>query len=148
MKDLGIAPRQRFLGFDHIDTRVSSLHLVERFYDRLMPLLGLTRKRFAHVDEHGDFLDVDERDRYDAVEYYAPRTPGAAAFFIGFIERADTPPTLTRIAFRVENIADWIEPLIEAGACNVESSEDMSEYPAIFFEDPAGTKLELVARHG
>jgi hypothetical protein len=36
--------------------------------------------------------------------------------------------------------------LEDAGACNIEPSAEMSAYPAVFFEDPAGTKLELVAR--
>ena len=34
----------------------------------------------------------------------------------------------------------------ELGAVNVELSADMDAYPAVFFEDPAGTLLEIVAR--
>ena len=58
-----------FLGFDHIDTRVRSLAAVEGFYDRLMPKLGLTRKRLAHVDARGDWHDVSEERPYNTVEY-------------------------------------------------------------------------------
>ena len=54
MRQIGISPRQQFMGFDHVDVRVSSLELVEKFYDRLMPLLGLTRKRTAFVDSDGE----------------------------------------------------------------------------------------------
>ena len=36
--------------------------------------------------------------------------------------------------------------LEDIGASRVEPSEDLESYPAIFFEDPAGTKLELAAR--
>jgi catechol 2,3-dioxygenase-like lactoylglutathione lyase family enzyme len=146
MKELGVAPRQHFLGFDHIDTRVPSLERVEAFYDRLMPLLGLTRKRTAFVDAQGDWFDADGDGGYNAVEYYTPSTPRAASFFIGFIERPDHAPTLTRIALRVEDLSEWLPALQQIGAQNVEPSTDMDLYPAIFFEDPGGTKLELVAR--
>lgn len=148
MEKLDVAPRQQFLGFDHIDTRVPSLARVEGFYDRLMPLLGLTRKRKMYVDDEGTWLDVAHDGGYNTVEYYSPPTPGQATFFIGFIERPDHAPTLTRIAFRVENgsLSEWLNVLRELGAAKIEPSEDMDSYPAIFFEDPAGTKLELVCR--
>ena len=58
MQQIGISPRQQFMGFDHVDVRVSSLELVEKFYDRLMPLLGLTRKRTAFVDSDGEWLEA------------------------------------------------------------------------------------------
>lgn len=146
MKDLAVPGRQRFLGFDHVDVRVSSLALVEAFYDRLMPLLGLTRKRTAFVDAKGEWLQKDADGNYNTVEYYTPAEPGAVSFFIGFIERSDHVPGLTRVAFRIENLPEWLPALEELGAHNIEPSEEMSVYPAIFFEDPAGTKLELVAR--
>ena len=145
MEKLDIAPRQQFLGFDHIDTRVASLALVEGFYDRLMPLLGLTRKRKMFVDDEGTWLDADHDGRYNTVEYYTPPGRGETTFFIGFIERADHAPTLTRIAFRVApgSLQDWLTLLHDLGARKIEPSEDMDAYPAIFFEDPGGTKLEL-----
>jgi catechol-2,3-dioxygenase len=147
LKDLGSAARQEFLGFDHIDVRVSSLSLVEQFYDRLMPLLGFTRKRSSFVDSKGEWLDADPGGGgYNTVEYYTRPEPGVVSFFIGFIERPDHIPGLTRIAFRVANLSRWVATLEEVGARNIELSEDMAAYPALFFEDPAGTKLELVAR--
>ncbi len=146
MEDPGVAHRQEFLGFDHVDARVSSLALVETFYDRLMPLLGLTRKRTAFVDGEGDWLDAGPLGEYNAIEYYTPPVAGAASYFIGFIENRDHVPPLTRIAFRVASPSAWLSTLEELGARNVEPSAEMSVYPAIFFEDPAGTKLELVAR--
>jgi len=91
-------------------------------------------------------FDADGDRGYNAAEYYTPPTSGVVSFFIGFIERPDHVPTLTRIALRVKNLSDWYETLGEIGARNVEPSTDMDAYPAIFFEDPAGTKLELVAR--
>lgn len=146
MQQIGISPRQQFMGFDHVDVRVTSLELVEGFYDRLMPLLGLTRKRTAFVDPEGEWLEADPAGSYNTVEYFTPHVPGATSYFIGFIEHRAHVPSLTRIAFRVEDPPAWLSTLEQLGARNIEPSAEMSEYPAIFFEDPAGTKLELVAR--
>ena len=58
-------------------------------------------------------------------------------------------PTLTRIAIRVLTAGEldrWFDALSSIGARNVERSAS-ADYPAIFFEDPGGTKLELCARH-
>ena len=140
---------EEFLGFDHVDTRVPSLAAVEAFYDALMPLLGLPAKRKAYVDDDGEWHESRGENGYNAVEYYEPVRPGRTAYFIGFIEWPQTPPTLTRIAFRVarERLDELTRQLAALGARNVQPSGDMEQYPAIFFEDPAGTKLELVARN-
>jgi catechol 2,3-dioxygenase-like lactoylglutathione lyase family enzyme len=137
----------RFEGFDHIDCRVRSLSAVEAFYDMLMPELGLPRKRYSFVDEAGEWHEVSSDRRYNTVEFQEQPSPGHAGFFIGFIERHDHQAGFTRIAFRVEHdrLLELERVLQQAGARNIERSEDPS-YPAIFFEDPAGTKLELVAR--
>ena len=136
-----------FLGFDHIDTRVRSVRAVEAFYDRLMPELGLPEKRLAHVDESGEWHEPSDARPYNTVEYYESVRPGKVGCFIGFIEDKQLIPTSTRIAFRVPSSAldHWHSLLGSMGAANIEWSAS-AEYPAIFFEDPAGTKLELVAR--
>ena len=139
---------KRFLGIDHIDTRVKSVAAVESFYDRLMPELGLTVKRKAYVDAAGEWLDADSQ-RYNAIEYHEPEKPGEVSRFIGFIEDPLMQPALTRIAFRLETreeLPRWVDLLKAAGAMKIEWSADMDSYPAIFFEDPAGTKLELLAK--
>lgn len=146
MKDFNGTPSQPFLGFDHIDVRVSSLKLVESFYDRLLPTLGLTRKRTAFVDSEGEWFDAAPDGGYNTIEYFTAAEPGTVSFFIGFIERHDHVSTLTRIAFRVADLSEWPARLDEVGAVDIEPSPEMSVYPAIFFEDPAGTKLEVVAR--
>ena len=138
-----------FLGFDHIDMRVASVAAAEPFYDQLMPLLGLSRKHHAYVDAQGEWTDVKTDGSYNAVEYYEEKQAHRAAYFIGFIEDAAMQPSLTRIAFRVEAplaLEQWMTRLEQMGARNIQPSESMEEYPAIFFEDPAGTKLELAAR--
>lgn len=138
-----------FLGIDHIDTRVTDVAAVEAFYDELMPKLGLPRKRHAYVDAAGDWHDVAEDNPYNAVEYYENAATGSVPRFIGFIEDAEMRPTKTRIAFRISG-PDALKPFAEylagIGAKNVELSADMESYPAVFFEDPAGTLLELCAK--
>lgn len=137
-----------FAGYDHVDCRVPSLAAVEPFYDALMPELGLPRKRYSYVDDAGEWHEASAEHTYNTIEFFEEPQSDRAAFFIGFIERRDHVPGLTRIAFRVD-LARMMELeafLKRIGAPNVERSPDLDAYPAIFFEDPCGTKLELVAR--
>lgn len=137
-----------FAGFDHIDCRVRSLAAVEAFYDALMPELGLPDKRLSYVDDAGDWHDAPPGSTYNTIEFFENPQADRATFFIGFIERSDHISGSTRIAFRLDSARMFeIESLLaRIGARNVERSEDLMAYPAIFFEDPAGTKLEVVAR--
>ena len=140
--------KPRFGGFDHVDCRVRSLSAVQDFYDALMPELGLPEKRFSYVDESGDWHEPTPEHPYNTVEYYEERQSGRVPSFIGFIERSDHEPGLTRIAFAVSRARlTEMEPVLRRiGAGNMQWSEDMDAYAALFFEDPTGTKLELVAR--
>ena len=134
-----------FLGFDHIDCRVRSLPAVEAFYDDLMPVLGLTEKRYAYVDANGDWHD--EFENYNTVEYYEAGHLTKPRRFFGIIENPLHRLSDTRVAFRVK-VPDLpsLQALIERlGAQNVEASDDPA-YPAVFFEDPLGTKLEFTGR--
>ena len=135
------------LGFDHIDTRVKSVKRVEPFYDRLMPALGLTEKTYSYLDQEGNWNEADAT-RYNIIEYCEPRQPDRAFYFIGFVEDPQMQPVGTRIAFRIgpDQLDEWLKRLQEIGARNIELSGDPEQYPAIFFEDPAGTKLEVVGR--
>jgi len=137
-----------FLGFDHIDCRVRSIAAVEPFYDVFLSALGLERKSYAHVDAGGEWHKPGEDKPPNAVEYYEAAHPDRPSSFIGFIERPDHVHPLTRIAFRIEpsRVDELRDVLRRAGARAVETSEDFDAYPAIFFEDPGGTKLEIVAR--
>lgn len=125
-----------------------SLAAVESFYDALMPELGLPQKRYSYVDEAGEWHEISSDRQYNTVEYFERSQPGSTPFFFGLIERAGHDPGLTRIAFRVERarMLELEARLAAMGARNVERSEDLDAYPAVFFEDPGGTKLELVAR--
>jgi catechol 2,3-dioxygenase-like lactoylglutathione lyase family enzyme len=138
-----------FLGVDHVDARVPSLTAVEAFYDRLMPELGLTQKKHSHVDAAGDWHGVDHAHAANVAEYYEEAPPDGAARFIGIIEDVSMSVVRTRIAFRVESRAEleaWEPKLRACGARGIDRSADMDAYPAIFFEDPVGTKLEICAR--
>ncbi|HVA33848.1 MAG TPA: VOC family protein [Candidatus Baltobacteraceae bacterium] len=139
---------RRFEGFDHVDCRVRSLAAVETFYDRLMPELGLPNKRYAYVDEAGEWNEVSSEHAYNAVEYYERAPASETSSFMGFIEQPNHEPGLTRVAFRVERtrLFELESLLAQIGARQLERSEDIEAYPAVFFEDPTGTKLELVAR--
>ncbi len=144
-----ISEMPTFNGFDHIDTRVRSIAEAEPFYDRLLPELGLVRKTYAFVDEKGEWHETDAGRPYNAIEYHEARDLTRAVHFIGFIEDPGTVPNASRIAFRVASGAEldrWFERLHEFGARHIEKSDDMSAYPAIFFEDPCGTKLEICSR--
>ncbi len=135
-----------FYGFDHIDCRVRSLAAVESFYDELLPEIGLTEKRYAYVDPDGVWHH--EFDTYNAIEYYEAEHPTKPRRFFGVIENPLHRNNDTRIAFRVayERMNELMALLQRLHADALEQSEKMNEYPAVFFEDPAGTKLELIGR--
>ena len=135
-----------FYGFDHVDCRVRSLAAVESFYDELMPEIGLTEKRYPYVDADGEWHT--EFDAYNAIEYFEAQHPTKPRRFFGLIENPLHRNNDTRIAFRVEykRMNELIALLTKIGAINLEPSDAMETYPAAFFEDPAGTKLELVGR--
>ena len=138
----------RLLGIHHADIRVPSLVAVERFYDALLPALGLSRKTESHVGRDGEWYGVDAEHPRNAIEYHTPLVPGSSGWFVGFIEDAGMTPTNTRIAFALDAEANLpaIEPLVrDAGGHVVEWSID-ADYPALFFQDPTGTRLEICAR--
>ncbi len=138
----------KLLGLYHADIRVTSLVAVERFYDALLPALGLSRKTESHVDRDGEWHEVGESRPRNAVEYNTPLEPGSAGWFVGFVENAGFAATPTRIAFAIDDRAEFdaVETLVRAaGARAVERSDD-DGYPALFFEDPLGTRLEICAR--
>lgn len=134
-----------FYGFDHIDCRVRSLAAVEAFYDDLLPEIGLTEKRYAYVDSDGEWHQ--DFDTYNAIEYFEPEHPTKPRRFFGVIENPLHRNNDTRIAFRVahERMPELIALLQRVGAASLELSDETS-YRAVFFEDPLGTKLELIGR--
>ena len=135
-----------FFGYDHVDARVRSLAAVEPFYDALMPEIGLPDKRNSYVDSSGEWHE--EFDTYNAISYHEEPHPTKPTRFFDLVESPLHRNNETRIAFRVErNRLSELAALLErAGAENLDTSDMNSDYPAIFFEDPLGTKLELIGR--
>jgi hypothetical protein len=111
-----------------------------------MPAIGLSEKRYAYVDPEGEWHT--EFDAYNAVEYFEAVHPTKPRRFFGLIENPLHRNNETRIAFRVEHtrLKELIALLGRIGATSIELSEEMETYPAVFFEDPMGAKLELIGR--
>jgi catechol 2,3-dioxygenase-like lactoylglutathione lyase family enzyme len=136
-----------FLGIDHIDLRVPALGAVEAFYDKLFERLGLTKKKYSVVTFGGESWNDASAENYNAVEWYEEHVHGRRVAFFGVIEEAGAAPARGRIAFAVEKdtLDEWARVLPAMGAREIERSEDES-YPAVFFTDPLGTRLEVCAR--
>jgi catechol 2,3-dioxygenase-like lactoylglutathione lyase family enzyme len=133
-------------GLDHVDMRVPALVAVEAFYDAFAERLGLTIKRYAKVGFGGSSWEDGSADDYNAVEYYADAVPGQARLFFGVIEEVDAQPAKSRIAFAVaeDGLDEWERFLPGIGAREIERGDP--SYPAVFFTDPLGTRLEVCAR--
>ena len=138
----------KLLGLDHADIRVRSIAVVETFYDTLLPTLGLPRKSEAHVGANGEWYGVEASRPRNVIEYHTPIESGSPGWFVGFIEDPTSAPTATRIAFTLADEADLpaIEQLLRAAGARVVEWSSEANYPAIFFEDPGGTRLEICAR--
>jgi len=136
-----------FRGVDHIDLRVPSLAAVERFYDALFARLGLTAKSYSFVTFGGESWQRADAGDYSTIEWHEENVSGRPAAFIGVIEEDGAQPARGRIAFAVarEALDDWALVLPGIGARELERSQD-EHYPALFFTDPLGTRLELCAR--
>ena len=136
-----------YLGIDHIDLRVPALGAVEAFYDALLRRLGLTRKKYSLVETGGAAWHDATEDNYNAVEWYEENVQGRAPLFFGVIEEEGAQPARGRIAFAVaaENLDEWERVLPTIGAREIERNAE-EWYPAIFFTDPLGTRLEVCAR--
>lgn len=121
--------------YDHIDFRVRDLRKLSRFYDRLMPALGM---RVIH--KGGRWRGYYHKDR---------RLP-----FFGLIQSVTTVPGRTRIAFAAlsRKDVDKITAVARrAGAKSIDGPQICKEYHqpyyAVFFEDPDGNKLEICCRY-
>jgi catechol 2,3-dioxygenase-like lactoylglutathione lyase family enzyme len=136
-----------FGGIDHIDLRVPALGAVEAFYDAFLTRLGLTLKKYSHVAFGGETWHDASPDDYNAIEWYEENVRGRAAAFFGVIEEDGAQPAHGRIAFSVtaESLDEWERVLPAIGAREMERCEDPA-YPALFFTDPLGTRLEVCAR--
>jgi catechol 2,3-dioxygenase-like lactoylglutathione lyase family enzyme len=119
--------------FDHIDLRVPDLAKVTDFYRKLLPALGFKKN-----------LTIS-----GWLQYYAEGN-GPTEFF-GVTESSAHVPNENRIAFWASGVAevdDIARLLGEIGAQNIEAPDydESPTYYAVFFEDPAGNRLEVCHR--
>lgn len=94
----------KLLGLDHADIRVPSLVAVERFYDAILPALGLSAKSEFHVGRDGEWCDVDPARPRNAIEYRTPAEPGSKGWFVGFVEDLGTVPNAESASCRLEQL--------------------------------------------
>jgi len=117
---------------DHIDLRVPDLAAVTPFYEALLPALGFSRR-----------VEDPEWLQYESVDE-------AAGAFFGVTESAGHVANENRIAFWAGSVAEverLAEVAVRAGARNVEGPMLYDPgYHAVFFEDPAGNRLEICHR--
>jgi catechol 2,3-dioxygenase-like lactoylglutathione lyase family enzyme len=119
--------------FDHIDLRVSDLGSVREFYGTLLPRLGFT----------------EEMNIPDWLQYYS-QGEGPTEFF-GVTQSPTHTPNENRIAFWASStteVDEIAQVLREISARNIEGPgyEGSQAYYAVFFEDPAGNRLEVCYR--
>lgn len=132
---------------DHIQITVQDFEASEKFYDKLLPILGfdLSKKGKGRV----------EANDFDVVEYVHDNiviginSPRKELKDVQVHRRR--PGSLHHLAFRAESEAqiDELYPLIlEIGADIVEPPkfypQHGSHYYALFFKDPNGIKLEIM----
>ena len=118
--------------YDHIDFRVRNLRKVSKFYDALMPALGL--RVIRRGDRNRDYWHEDRR------------LP-----FFGLVQAVTSTPSRTRIAFAaatrkdVDRVAAVVRAAGGKEMCGPEECYSQPYY-AVFFEDPDGNKLEVCCR--
>ena len=122
--------------FDHIDLRVRDRARAQKFYSRILPVLGLERDKSS--EEWGSF---ERENNGEPVEFFA------------FDQDPNHVANQTRIAFwaeshqQVDRVAEVVRA---AGGRNLEGPQIWNEYTpgyyAVFFEDPDGNKLEVCCR--
>ncbi|PTX99894.1 glyoxalase [Verrucomicrobia bacterium LW23] len=130
--------RRRSRILDHIDLRVPDLAGTAPFYNTLLPELGFCRAA----------------DIAGWLQYYAEAegdtTADSPTSFFGVAQDALHRPNATRIAFWAESPGevDRLGTLLATiGARNIEGPAwEHPGYYAVFFEDPAGNRLEICHR--
>lgn len=132
---------------DHIQITVKDFAAAEKFYDRLMPLLGfdLSRKARGRVPAH-DFDVIEYAHPLIIIGINSPREE-----FRNEAVHRRRPGSLHHLAFRAESTdeVDRLYPLIQAIGAHIVAPPQYypqhgEKYYALFFKDPDGIKLEIV----
>jgi len=125
------------LGIDHVYIAVRDLRSSERFYDRLMPVLGFRKLEETlhgepHLHYYGRQLGFTLRPARPGTPDHDPYAPG-----------------LHHLCFRVLDEAAVDRAALELRAAGIEVSaprrypEYAPDYHATFFSDPDGVRLEI-----
>jgi len=125
------------IGIDHIYIAVSDLHRSERFYDRVMSILGFRKNTFTnegdgHIQYYNRHFGFVLRPARSGMPPHDPLSPG-----------------LHHFCFRVEDAAaiDFIARRFAENGLTCSSPQLYPEYApdyyAIFFSDPDGIRLEV-----
>jgi glyoxylase I family protein len=132
-----VKPQVQVIGIDHIYVAVSDLGRSEKFYERVMPILGFRKNKFTNEGEQH-------------IQYYNRH--------FGFVLRPahsvkskhnSLAPGLHHFCFRVEDCAmvDAIAKRFKRAhiVCSKPQfyPEYAPDYYAIFFSDPDGIRLEI-----
>ena len=132
---------------DHLQITVKDLDETEKFYDKLMPILGfdLTRKGKGRVDAH-DFDVIEYFHENVVIGFNSPREQ-----FKEEVVHRRKPGSVHHLAFKAESPAevDRLFALVrETGALIVNEPQYFPQhgeaYYAMFFKDPSGIKLEIM----
>lgn len=118
--------------YDHVDFRVRNLRKISKFYDALMPALGL--RKIRRGDRIRDYWHEDKR------------LP-----FFSLVQAVTSAPSRTRIAFAAatRKDVDRVAKIVRrAGGKEIWGPKECYRQPyyAVFFEDPDGNKLEVCCR--
>ncbi len=123
--------------FGHMDLRVPDLDAALRFYDALLPALGLT-----------------ERYHGEAWKVWATTEPLPGTAYFAITESREHVPNENRIAFWAPSPADVdaVAAVVHrAGGRDVSGPKPMPygpDYYAVFFADPSANRFEVYYRTG
>jgi len=132
---------------DHIQITVRNLHMAEKFYDELMPILGfdLNHKTKGKVEKH----------EFEVVEYFHPLLifgiNSPRSMFNHEIIHRRKPGALHHLAFKAnsEEEVDQLYLKIKGTKANIIEPprfypQHGENYYAFYFKDPEGIKFEIV----
>ena len=127
-------------GLDHLYLTVSDLERSERFYDPVLEPLGFRKSDTAiagepHAHDFNPWLQVTIRPDRPGTPEHDPHAPGLHHVCLQVPDRATI---------------DEAERVLRALGLEVTPAKEYPEYTpddyAIFFADPDGIRLELIAR--
>jgi catechol 2,3-dioxygenase-like lactoylglutathione lyase family enzyme len=125
------------IGIDHIYVSVSDLNHSEKFYDRVLTLLGFRKNTFLnegdrHVQYYNRHFGFVLRPAHALKQKHEPLSPGLHHFCFR-----------VRDALEIDAIAQELKHLDVPCSSPQLYPEYAPDYYAIFFSDPDGIRLEI-----